>query len=426
VPLVLLGSLDRFGERRGRLIFVGDDWAEAHHDLCVVNEQGEVLGKRRVSEGLQGIGQFHALVADHCDDPSQVVVGIETDRGLFIQALVAAGYQVFAINPFAASRYRERHTVSGAKSDVGDAKVLAELVRTDRHNHRPIAGDSELAEAIKILARTHQNLIWSRQRQTNSLRSILREFYPAALEAFGDDLRAPEALTVLAKAPTPHLARGLSRPRIVSALKRAGRQRNLEPKAKQIWAALRTPQLEAPPLVAQAFGSAVAATVALLQELNRQVAALEAELSKSFEAHPDAEILYSLPGLGGVLGARVLAEFGDDPARFDNAKARKCYAGTAPITKASGTRRVVLARVARNRRLADACYQWAFCSLNCSPGARAFYDIRRANGATHHQALRTLANRWVGILHGCLTHRTPYDEKIGWGPVQAVVEEPAA
>lgn len=408
------------------MIFVGDDWAEGHHDICVLDEQGKMLAKKRVKEGLEGIRQVHELVAEHADDPSEVVVGIETDRGLFVQALVVAGYQVYAINPFAASRYRDRHTVSGAKSDPGDAKVLAELVRTDRQNHRLVAGDSELAEAVKILARAHQNLIWTRQRQTNSLRSTLREFYPAALETFGDDLDAPEALAVLAKAPTPQLARGVSRARIVTALKQAGRQRGVEVKAKQICASLRTPQLEALPLVAQAFGSSVAATVALLQELNRQVAALENELSSSFEAHPDAEILHSLPGLGQVLGARVLAEFGDDPTRYANAKARRCYAGTAPITKASGTRRVVLARVARNRRLADACYQWAFCSLTSCAGARRLYDAHRAKGDTHHQALRVLANRWVGILHGCLTHGSQYVEATAWGALEQVPEGTAA
>ena len=354
-----------------------------------------------------------------------MVIGIETDRGLFVGALVACGYQVFAINPFAASRYRDRHTVSGAKSDPGDAKVLAELVRTDRHNHRQVAGDSELLEAIKILARGHQNLIWTRQRQMNSLRSTLREFYPAALEAF-EDLSAPEALAVLAKAPTPHLARGLSRARIVTALKQAGRKRGLEPRAKQICASLRTPQLEAPALVAQAFGANVTAMVALLKELNNQIAVLQAELVDSFEMHPDAEIFHSLAGLGQILGPRVLGEFGDDPTRFVNAKARKCYAGTAPVTKASGTRKVVLARVARNRRLADACYQWAFCSLNFSPGARDLYDVQRSKGGTHHQALRVVANRWVGILHGCLASRTVYDESIAWPRVAQAPEEPAA
>jgi hypothetical protein len=115
-----------------------------------------------------------------------------------------------------------------------------------------------------------------------------------------------------------------------------------------------------------------------------------------------------------ILGARVLGEFGDDPNRYADAKSRKNYAGTSPITKASGTRRVVLARFVRNRRLADACYMWAFASITASPGARAFYDQRRAGGDTHHRALRALANRLVGILHGCLRHGAIYDEGTAW------------
>jgi hypothetical protein len=396
------------------MIFVGVDWAEAHHDIYIEDEAGAVLAKRRIPEGIDGVRQLHALVSDHATEPADVVVGIETDRGLLVGALVAAGYQVFAINPFAASRYRDRHVVSGAKSDPGDAKVLADLVRTDRHNHRPVAGDTELVEAVKVLARTHQNLVWGRQRQLNVLRSALREFYPAALAVFGDDLDHPEALVVLERAPTPAKGRRLTRPQIASALRKGGRKRGIEARVETIRAGLRTEQLAASPAVERAFGATVASSVGLLAELNRQVAALEAELATSFEQHPDAKILRSLPGLGLVLGARVLAEFGDDPTRYADAKARKAYAGTAPITKASGTRRVVLARVARNRRLADACYQWAFCSLTTSPGARALYDAHRAKNETHHQALRALANRLVGILHGCLRHRTEYVEAVAW------------
>ena len=137
-------------------------------------------------------------------------------------------------------------------------------------------------------------------------------------------------------------------------------------------------------------------------------------MEQGFGQHPDVEIYRSQPGLGTILGARVLAEFGDDPHRYADARARKNYSGMAPVTKASGTKRVVLARHARNRRLADALYQQAFCALTSSPGARAYYDRQRAAGATHHQALRTLANRLVGILHGCLTHHTPYDEHTAW------------
>ena len=329
------------------------------------------------------------------------------------EALIAAGYQVYAINPLSAARYRERHVTSGAKSDPEDAKVLADLVRTDRQHHRPIAGDSELAEAVKVLARAHQSLIWTRQRQVNALRSTLREFYPAALVAF-DDLASRDALAVLAKAPTPEQGAALRVTQIEAVLRAAGRQRNLRPTAEAISAALRSEQLTAAPLVAQAFGASVAAHVAVTTELVRQTAALELRLTASFEQHPSAEILRSLPGLGVVLGARVLAEFGDDPHRYTDAKARKNYAGTAPITRASGKSRVVLARYARNRRLADALYQWAFSALTRSPGARAPYDAQRARGATHHAALRALANRLVGILHGCLRHGTLYSEATAW------------
>jgi transposase len=333
--------------------------------------------------------------------------------------MVAAGYRVLAVNPLSTSRYRERHSTSGAKSDPGDAKVLAELARLDGHNHRPVAGDSDLADAIKALARAHQSLIWTRQRQVNQLRSTLREFFPAALEAF-DDLASGDTLAVLAVASTPAQARLLSRSKIASALRRGGRQRRIEERAVEIQTVLRAEQLEASPVVANAMGASVAALVAVIAELVAQTARLEAELTEHFELHPDAKIIRSLPGLGMILGARVLAEFGDDPNRYADAKSRKNYAGTSPITRASGTRRVVLARYARNKRLADACYLWAFAALTASPAARAYYDQRRTAGDTHHRALRALANRLVGILHGCLRHDTPYDEHTAWAHRTAI------
>ena len=408
-----------------RVIFVGDDWAEAHHDVFVMDADGARLGSRRLPEGLAGMAAFHELVADHVDDPADVVVGIETDRGLWAEALVAAGYQVYAINPMAASRYRDRHTVSGAKSDAGDAKVLADLVRTDRHNHRPVAGDSPEAAGIKVLARAHQSLIWERGRHTNRLRNALREYYPAALEAFSD-LADRDTLAVLAKAPAPVAGDALTIPQIRAALKRGGRQRNLDGRAAEIQTALRTGQLTAPGAVVDAFAATTRAAVGIIGELNRQIGDLEAELATHFEQHPDADIYLSQPGLGDVLGARVLGEFGDDPERYADAKSRRNYAGTSPITVASGKKRTVLARYARNRRLYDAIDQWAFCSISRSPGARAYYDQRRAAGAGHHQALRALGNRLVGILHGCLQHRTRYDEHTAWGHRQPAADDIAA
>jgi transposase len=188
------------------VLFVGVDWGETHHDLCLLDQDGHVRAARRIPDGLAGVGELHALVATHAQDPAQVAVGIETDRGLLVGALLAAGYQVYAVNPHAVSRYRGRHGAARAKSDRGDAKVLADLVRTDRHNHRQVAGDSPLAEAVKVLARAHQSLIWARQRHVNALRSALREFYPGALAAVGAQLAEPEALAVLELAPTPSRA----------------------------------------------------------------------------------------------------------------------------------------------------------------------------------------------------------------------------
>jgi transposase len=401
------------GGRSQGVIFAGVDWAEAHHDVYLQDDQGRRLGGGRLPEGITGIAAFHELAARHAGEPGDVVIGIETDRGLFAGALIAAGYQVFAVNPLSVSRYRDRHGVSGAKSDPGDAKVLADLVRTDRHNHRPAAGDSDLAQAVKALARAHQSMIWSRRQHASRLRSALREFYPAALAAF-DDLTSGDAIQVLRTAPEPARGAALSRTQITAALRRGGRTRRLNERTAEIQAALRAPQPQPPAVIAAAMGASVSALAAVIGEMTTQISVLEQQLAADFEAHPDAQVVRSLPGLGTILGARVLGESGDAPDRYPTAKSRKNSAGTSPITRASGNRRVVLARHARNKRLADAIYLWAFASITASPGARAYYDTRRAAGATHHQALRALGNRLVGILHGCLTSHTTYDETRAW------------
>jgi len=409
-----------------RVLFVGDDWAEDHHDIEVVDETGRRLARARVPEGITGITRLHELIAEHLGeeavDPDtgqvagQVVVGIETDRGSWVAALVAAGYQVFAINPMSAARYRERHSTSGAKSDAGDAHVLAEIVRLDRAHHRRVAGDTPGVEGLKLVARTHQSLIWDRTRQLLRLRSALREFFPAALAAFtaaGLDLTDPDALELLGRAPDPDRAGWLSRPAITAALNR-GRRRDVDAKAEKIQTVLRAPELRQPEPVQRAYAAIVVAQARLIAALSAQIAELQAVVAEGFGQHPAAETYLSQPGLGPVLAARVLAEFGDDPTRYADARARKNYAGTSPITRASGKRTLVLARYARNRRLGDADHQWAFCALTSSPGARAYYDRLRARGTGHHAALRQLGNRLVGILHGCLKTNTPYTETTAW------------
>ncbi len=399
-------------------LFVGVDWAEEHHDVCVLDAAGRVRGKGRVSNDLAGIAKLHDVIAgavpdDVDDNESTVTVGIETDRGLLVRALVAAGYRVLAVNPLAVDRYRDRHRVSGAKSDPGDARVLADMVRTDAHQHRPVAADSDLAEAIKLVARSHQSAIWSRRRLANQVRSALREYYPAALAAF-DDLTHSDAMAVLAIAPTPERGRSLSRSKIASALRRGGRQLNIDTRTAKIQAALRSEHLTQPATVADAYGAIVASLTTVIVAHNEQIAELEGVLDEHFGQHPDAAILRSLPGLGVVTGARVLGEFGDDPHRYLDAKARRNYAGTSPLTVASGSRKIIRARHIRNRRLADALHWWSFNAITRSPGARALYDRRRAAGDTHSGALRVVANRLVAILHGCLHTQTPYNEHTAW------------
>jgi Transposase/Transposase IS116/IS110/IS902 family len=341
-----------------------------------------------------------------------------------VAALIAAGYTVFAINPLQASRYWERHGVSGAKSDAGDAHVLADMVRTDSHQLRTVAGDSAQAAAVKVVTRTHKTLIWERTRHTQRLRHALRDYFPAALETF-EDLDAPDTLGLLARAPDPASAARLTTAQISAALKRA-RRRGIAAKAGRIQAVLRAAHLGQPEVVTAAYAASVRALIAVLGTLNEQVTTLQGQVEAYFGQHPDAEIITSQPDLDPVLGARVLAETGDDPARYASAKARKNYAATSPITRASGKKKTVQARYVHNDRLTDALMSQAFSALQASPGARAYYDRQRARGAGHNPALRQLANRLAGILHGCLKTRTPYDKATAWPQYAAKTDKAPA
>jgi transposase len=397
------------------LLLVGDDWAEEHHDVELQDETGRRLAWAKLPEGIVGIARLHAMIGEHLGDaqePAQVVIGIETDRGPWVQGLIAAGYQIYAINPLQVARFRERHAVSGGKSDTADAHTLADMVRTDRHQLRAVAGDSELSEAAKVVTRAHKTLIWEQTRHRLRLRSTLREFFPAALVAY-EDLTATDALELLATAPDPVSAAGLSTAKITGALKRA-RRHHVAVKAEAIRVALGTAQLGQPAIVAAAYAATVRAQVAILSTLNAEITTMQGQVEAYFGQHPDADIYLSQPGLGQVLGARVLAEFGDDKTRYASAKARKNFAGTSPITRQSGKKKLVMARYVHNDRLIDAVARQAFSSLTRSPGARAYYDQLRARGVAHNAALRQLGNRFVGILHGCLKTATRYDEATAW------------
>jgi Transposase/Transposase IS116/IS110/IS902 family len=408
------------------VIYVGVDWGEATNAVAIVDEEGLVLTQGSVPGTVEGLRKLTEMIAGQTADRAAVAIGTETDRGLLIRGLAAAGYKIYPINPLSADRYRDRHKVSGAKSDPADAVMLANVVRTDRRHHLPLVANSDLADSLKVLARRHQDLIWDRARMTLRLRSMLREFYPGALLAFGDSLNTTPCLALLEHAPTPARGRRLSQSRIVVILRKAGRQRRVAELAAEIRSALQSPQLEERPLVAQAYGESAASMARLLTALNAEIDLMEKQLKAAFSSHSDAEVIRSLPGAGMVLGARLLAEFGDQPNRYADSKSRKNFSGMAPVTRGSGKHREVSRRFAKKRRLADACYQWADCAYKVSPGAKQYYHQLRSHNVAHAAAIRSLANRLVGILHGCLKTRTPYDETIAWARYAQPSQDPAA
>ena len=335
-------------------------------------------------------------------------------------ALRATGRAIYPINPLAASRYRARHQVSGAKSDAADAVLLANIVRTDPGAHRVLPADTEAAQAIRVLARAQQDAVWARQQIGNQIRDLLKDFYPAALAAFADlpegGLARRDARTVLAAAPTPAQAAKLTRARLHRLLVTAGRKRYLDRDTDRLREIFADTYLHQPPQVEVAMGIQLTALLGQFDAACTAAADLAEAASAHFEQHPDAKIITSFPGLGSLTGARVLAEIGDDRARFADARGLKAYAGSAPITRASGKKTVVLHRHIKNRRLAAVGPIWALGSLRASPGARRHFEARRATGDWNHQAQRNLFNKFLGQLHHCLQTRRLYNEHQAFPP----------
>lgn len=401
-------------------MYCGIDWAAAHHDIAVINDDGKVVARGRVSNDAAGFAALLRLLAEAGDSAEHPIpVGIETDHGLFVAALRETGRVIYPINPLAASRYRARYSVSGAKSDATDAVLLANIIRTDPAAHRPLPADTELAQAIRVLARAQQDAVWARQQVGNQIRDLLKEFYPGALVAFADldgGLARRDARTILAAAPTPTQAATLTPARLRRLLIKAGRQRYLDRDVARLREVFSGTYLHQPPVVETAMGIHLAALLGQFDAACAAADALAEAAIAHFDQHPDAEIITSFPGLGMLAGARVLAEIGDDRTRFPDARGLKAFAGSAPITRASGKKTVVLHRHIKNRRLNAVGPIWALASLRASPGARRHFDARRAAGDWNHQAQRHLFNKFLGQLHHCLHTGQLYNEHVAFPP----------
>ena len=250
-------------------VFCGIDWAEDHHDIALTDRDGQLLARRRISDDAAGLAALLSLLAEHGDSAADPVpVAIETPRGLLVACLRATGRSVYPINPMAVARYRDRHSIAGRKSDHGDAVVLAGILRTDLHAHRPLPADSELAQAIAVLARAQQDAVWDRTCAHNKLRSHLREYFPGFVAAFAEargGIMRPDARAILAAAPDPATATTLTLAQLRALLCKARRSRGIDAEAARLREAFRAVQMRQPPLVEQAMGRQA---LALLRHLD--------------------------------------------------------------------------------------------------------------------------------------------------------------
>lgn len=391
------------------MYYVGIDWATKKHDIYITDDSGKKLTAFEISDNQGGLTLLVKQVQKFTTNQGEVLFAMETDKGLLVEFLLDCGYTVYSINPKAVDRFRDRYRVSGAKTDPIDAMVLANILRTDRHNFRPILPDSELAREVKILARDRKELVHEKVRITNQITSALKNYFPVALEMF-DDLASHDAIDFLKEYPTYEEARKLSRKKIEDFFKKH-RVHLPNEKANKIYGLLHQPQIKVPEFIIRAKRKLVFALLAQLDPLLLEIKKYEEEIENLSRKHPDSKIYLSLPGMGKTLSARILGELGDNRDKYKSCNGAQCHAGTAPITKFSGkSKRTVRIRRSCNKELRDALQLFAFCSVRRSKWAKEFYYEHRAKGNTHSQALRALANRWLEIIYAILKKKQFYDE----------------
>lgn len=387
--------------------YVGIDWATKFHDVVVVDEQGAVVEQFRVAHDAAGLEEFVRRL-EAAGGPSGVHVAIESGAPLLLDQLLEKGYRVYPINPRQADRYRDRHTVAGAKDDRLDALVLADALRTDGHRMRVLERDAPVTEEIRLRDRSRTRKVQMRVQVANQLRDVLGRYHPALL-GFQRDMDDRFLLALLRACPEPGAAQKLGVPQVKRLLEKH-RIRVLT--AENVVQSLRAPALAPPAHVLAAFRDEALDLAGQMELLTEQISKIDAQLEELLSKHPDRDLLLSLPGIADVLSARVIAEAGDSLKRCPDATNCQVLCGTAPVTRRSGkrSRGVTTMRRGCNRTLQAALYQIARASQARSAWARAYYHHARASGKAMGVALRALSNKWAKILHAVLVTRVPYDE----------------
>ena len=391
------------------MLLVGIDWADQQHVYCLMDEAGATLSTGTMEHTAEGLEHFMNAVRARSQGPDDVLVAIETAHGPLVGALLEHGFTVYALNPKAVERTRERFRMSGAKSDLRDAWTLATMLRTDRHLYRPIIPDSETAQELRALTRDRADLVRTRTMLSNQLTTCLKTYFPEFLMLFSDPDR-PVALALLQAFPTRERLQAASQGDLEHFLRRHRCPHSRE-RATAIYQCVQAPGFRIAPPVVRAKARLASTLVAQLQTLATHIDAYDREIQRVLKLHPDGELYHSLPGAGDTLAARMVGELGDNRDRYQDPSIAQCEAGTAPVTRTSANTRTVHFRRACIHPLRDTLWQFAFSSMRHCPWARAYYEHARKRGKKHAEAVRMLGNVWLRIIIALRRTSRPNDEK---------------
>lgn len=399
-------------EETPEIVYVGLDWAAVVHAVCVMSAAGKVLAQFTIEHTSDGIASLIRRLATYAT-PDVVQVGIERPNGRLVDLLLEAGHPVIPVSPNAIKTWREGEVVSGAKSDAGDAIVIAEYLRLRHHRLSPVQPYSSQTKALRTVVRTRDDIVEMRVRATNQLSALLDDHWPGAKAIFAD-VESPISLAFLRRYPNAPAAAHLGEKRLAGFLTKHGYSGRRQ--ASELLTRLRSaPAGSTDPALTQAVGDAVLALVTVLAALNTAGKHLDKSVVTRLGEHPDSAIFTSLPRSGQINAAQVLAEWGDSREAYDGPDAVAALAGVTPVTKASGKQHAVHFRWACNKRFRRALTTFADNSRHTSPWAAHTYANARARGHDHPHAIRILARAWIRVIYSCWQTNQPYNPALHGG-----------
>ncbi|GAB2962146.1 IS110 family transposase [Amycolatopsis acidiphila] len=410
-------------QQDGPLFFVGIDWAAAEHAVCVLDHTGKKTAAFTIDHTAAGFTRLAARLSG-LGPAERIPVAIERPDGRLVDALLEAAHPVLPVKPTAIKTWREAEVLSGAKSDPGDAHVIADYLRVRIHRLRPAAPLSSHTKALRAVVRTRSELVEARIAASNQLAALLDAHWPGAKVIFAN-IESAIALAFLTRYPTAASAASLTEKRLAAFCTKQGYS-GKKPAAVLLTRLRSAPAGTLDPVVSQGIQDAVLAQVGMLTALNTGIKALDRSIAEKMDTHPDGEVFQSFPRAGTINAAQILTEWGDSRAAFDHPDAIAALAGITPVTKASGKQRGVSFRWACNKRLRLAITTFAANSRHSSPWAADIYNRARASGKDHPHTTRILARAWIRVIWRCWQNHTPYDPALHGGAQHQVTQPTAA